>query len=626
MQANHPSLEIDNDLVPIVCSYKCNQLSGNRNKADIGPRTRIQELQLCLNPTLTPEQANEPCINYTPITLLTKLNALTGYELLMEERNLGEGLAQFISGPHDFGIAYAWFRTAFSFIQLPPETLYDMHRTFIVHYAGLPTLQNCDRSLTTANFSNPGALYQEPQIQTAVDGSGETIIRLARWNARRFWDVVANRVVPSEWHTRRTRGVTQLTSSSFIPQSLANSLRDSLGLGYVAISHSWASDLQMKISPVNAQQWPIPLPAGVTLETIRDELLSLHGKRIQQTTRFIPTQYRFDYCWLDILCLRQAWYDNAGRLLTWVPGLTQQNYKAQERKRLFEWKTDVPTIGGIYRQANQVYVYLNGIGKPCSGDEKVWRDSNHWTRRAWTLQEWVVSPAGLKPLLMGVSGEVLNSREIDGALQQALVERLTIARALPDINSTIQDSSSCRDLIGRISQRSCSNEVDKIAGLLHFFSEKALPALPVYKPYETAEEAWYRLINALANPWRFALSMALWQQVERQGQLYPSWDAVLHIPERGDSYAESHSMNFGNTLLTRGGPALVAPVALPCWISTFTQVSTDQWTPAELQETQKAPDKYDLRVNFTPSLVEKHYLVPQICLNIQSMLGKKSIS
>ena len=90
------------------------------------------------------------------------------------------------------------------------------------------------------------------------------------------------------------------------------------------------------------------------------------------------------------------------------------------------------------------------------------------------------------------------------------------------MNGAIRDGPSCRDLIARITQRSCSNEVDKIAGLLHFFSEKALPALPVYKPNETVEQAWYRLINALTNPWRFALATALWEQVERRGQLYPS--------------------------------------------------------------------------------------------------------
>ena len=263
---------LDHDhLRATVLLYRCDQSSANSS----APRTRIQELRLGLNPVLTPEQADQPCNIYTPSTLLTKLNILTGYELLMEEVNLEEGLSRLTSGTHDLGIAYAWFRTAFNFIELPPKTVFDVHRTFVVHYAGLPNLRNCDDSLTTATRSSPGALYQEPRILAAADGSGETMMRLPGWCPRRLWDVVANRVVPSEWHGRRARGITSYlefqdrSNLRQFPRSLANGLRDSMALGYVAISHSWASDLQIHISPVNARQWPIPLPAdGVTLESI----------------------------------------------------------------------------------------------------------------------------------------------------------------------------------------------------------------------------------------------------------------------------------------------------------------------------------------------------------------------
>jgi len=428
MEGNNPR---QRDLQPTVLLYRCGR-SGVDNNA--GPRTRILELQLCLNPALTPEQADEACNNYTPTTLLTKLNALTGYELLMEERNLEEGLPQLISGTHDVGLAYAWFRTAFSFIELIPKTAFDVHRTFAVQYAGLPSLQNSDDSLTTAKMSNPDTLYQEPRIQGAADGSGETMMRQPGWSSRRLWDVVANRAVPSEWHGRRARGITsysELQDSSNSRSTLrpnANgrrdwleAVRDSMALTYVAISHSWASDLQMHISPVNARQWPIPLPAGASLTSIRDELLSLHGKRIQQT-HFITARYHFEYCWLDILCLRQAWFDKAGRLLAEAPGLTQQDYLGLERARLSEWKTDVPTIGGIYRQADQVYVYLNGIGKQYSGAENVWMDSTHWTRRAWTLQEWVVSPGGRIPIILGV-GSLVSGGSFQET-QQSLVRRV----------------------------------------------------------------------------------------------------------------------------------------------------------------------------------------------------------
>ena len=154
----------------------------------------------------------------------------------------------------------------------------------------------------------------------------------------------------------------------------------------------------------------------------------MHGKRIQDT-RFIPPRYHFEYCWLDILCLRQAWCDEAGSLLPEASGLARQGDLRLEHRRLLEWKTDVPTIGGIYRQADQVYVYLNGIGKQFSDDKEVWMDSTHWTRRVWTLQEWVASPAGRMPIILGIRNGVSSSHSFDAYWslqnsQRALVRRV----------------------------------------------------------------------------------------------------------------------------------------------------------------------------------------------------------
>ncbi|RPB29361.1 hypothetical protein L211DRAFT_756923, partial [Terfezia boudieri ATCC MYA-4762] len=58
---------------------------------------------------------------------------------------------------------------------------------------------------------------------------------------------------------------------------------------------------------------PIPLPAGVSLEQVRTELLGFGG----------------EYAWLDVACLRQDSEMHLAQL------------KAEE------WQVDVPTIGNI---------------------------------------------------------------------------------------------------------------------------------------------------------------------------------------------------------------------------------------------------------------------------------------
>jgi len=113
-------------------------------------------------------------------------------------------------------------------------------------------------------------------------------------------------------------------------------------------------------TPINQYQWPIPLPEGVDLERdVRTELLSFGA----------------EYVWLDVLCLRQhSGTQKPSDHSTYLDSIKQT-----------EWKIDVPTIGNIYRAAQRVVRYFNGLGKPFS--EHGWDDPRHWLRRAWTLQE-----------------------------------------------------------------------------------------------------------------------------------------------------------------------------------------------------------------------------------------------
>ncbi|RPB29901.1 hypothetical protein L211DRAFT_769694, partial [Terfezia boudieri ATCC MYA-4762] len=125
---------------------------------------------------------------------------------------------------------------------------------------------------------------------------------------RRVWDVRANRVIP--W---------------------TDSLKS-----IVPISHSWVApeDIEYHYTSVNHYLWPVPLPRGVQVEDIREELI----------------QHKIWCAWLDVLCIRQeAWPQLEPARL--------QNLEA-------EMRIDLPLIGNIYMLSPKVFVYLNGLGRP----------------------------------------------------------------------------------------------------------------------------------------------------------------------------------------------------------------------------------------------------------------------
>ena len=163
---------------------------------------------------------------------------------------------------------------------------------------------------------------------------------------RRIWDLRSHRVIPFEWYMK-IDVVGSHAYSEFESQ-------DGRSTGIVAISHSWTNDMKGILTPVNREEWPVPLPTGVTLEKLREQLWE-QGAR---------------YCWLDVLCLRQRSGDTAKELL-----------------QAEEWKIDVPTIGNVYKHAEKLVRYFNGLGRPFKSSG--WEDDRHWLKRAWTLQEMI---------------------------------------------------------------------------------------------------------------------------------------------------------------------------------------------------------------------------------------------
>jgi len=356
------------------------------------------ELWLPRNPVLTPMQADECCAQYTsPENLLVYLNSITGYTLDLEEPNLEAGLELLISRGHDVGTAYAWFRTSFIFVSDDPNSaLWGRDPQWFALYSGLPDLSHCDSTLITAERPEASSVDKRMTTIRQAENGELRIAQPRESHPRRLWDLVSNRVVPYDWHARTPRVYKRMLK--YMPP-----LGQEKWVPFVALSHSWAKDLSFHLLPVNRRQWPIPLPHGVALEAIRDELLTpLEAGTCELVRRedeldlvevLTPQPHDIEYCWLDILCLRQAWKDMKGNLLTNEPDVLKRHAPPTdilhlEQKRLREWEIDVPTIGGIYRRANGIFIYMNGIGRPISDKSSDWKNPHHWINRTWTLQEY----------------------------------------------------------------------------------------------------------------------------------------------------------------------------------------------------------------------------------------------
>ncbi|KAF8465693.1 hypothetical protein BDZ91DRAFT_726707 [Kalaharituber pfeilii] len=309
---------------------------------------------------------------------------------------------------------------------------------------------------------------------TSASGRGPTIPNPYNITPRRLWDLLRNRVVELDVYAESKEG-------KAVPRVPLT--------GYWAISHSWTADMQLWMTPINHYQWPVPLPAGTTFEQIRWEAIRAGA----------------EYCWLDVLCLRQK----------------TEIHEIDEQRRREEWSIDVPTIGNVYRQARHVIRYFNGLGRPLKLTG--WDDSRHWINRAWTLQEtrpeYIMVNAGVPlgmhlPLRAKISyrGRLQQMREALSRLTTIVADAegeysaiaTFLGRHHPAYNTASMElmpsdtakmrCSSILDLTCEITQRWASNEQDKIAGLGYLLKCKALP---LYTEDELIEYAWLRLVAQL---------------------------------------------------------------------------------------------------------------------------------
>ncbi|KAK0186358.1 hypothetical protein F5146DRAFT_128073 [Armillaria mellea] len=397
-------------------------------------------------PVISSSLAGTLCSDLGVDGMLEQLNTTLGTSYTLETPGLSFLLNSYISKNYDFGTAYAYLRLEW--------------------YNDLTTVEDsqCARE----------ALDQEMR-HNVLDN--DRII--SHWvPPRRVWDLYSNRVIPW-WISRR------------MPWG---------------ISHAWMNegDRMNVLTPINGEEWPMPIPCDANLDLIRIETLNAGA----------------EYAWLDVLCLRQK----GG------PG---------EGLRAEEWKLDVPTIGWVYYRTKKVVCYFSGLGLPLSFKvEDDFDDDRCWFRRAWTLQEIH------EDLIIG--GKTSDGIIMQTGIQARFNEELSFLQS-------IRDSSrrSVFDLLSSMQSRVSTYPVDKVAGLVYPLVRKTTPA---YNWAQSEEDAWTALVNEMNEHyrgqmfflysapgngrkfWRPSWKQAMTQKLPSSAKLGTLWSWVRHTEERDDSY------------------------------------------------------------------------------------------
>lgn len=295
---------------------------------------------------------------------------------------------------------------------------------------------------------------------------------------RRLWDLYSNRVVVFD-------DLFFCRKDDLIPDNVW------------AVSHSWVDDLERHsiTTTVNGGQWPVPLPKATTLDHIRIELLNMGA----------------EYVFLDVLCMRQAG----------DPGLEAQRQK--------EWRTDVPTLGHVYRHSRYqtTVVYFNGLGLPLDLRRSELESPFHWINRSWTLQETV-----LNWLPGGLSGEIPGVSEGGALLLRGMRESLVVS---------IAKQPGLKDLLDAFLHRpgyADKKPFDQVTALSYLRPHNILPAY--HEEYVSAEDAWDEVIPTLDASDHlylltcYPLSRQLDPSVQCHGfsskSWWPTWNQLLAHP------------------------------------------------------------------------------------------------
>ncbi|KAK0447594.1 hypothetical protein EV421DRAFT_1926398 [Armillaria borealis] len=364
-------------------------------------------------PVIKSSLADTLCSKLSVNELLEMLNGILGtsYTLEILSKSLQSALRSCIERHYDFGTAYARLRP------------------YWFEYASRDIVEDerNDQDMRIKLLAN----------SKIIDGDTPP---------RRVWDLYANRVVPY-WVVRKDMS---------------------------AISHAWVNDEELKHvrTPINQNEWSVPIPEDANLDLIRIEMLNLGA----------------EYVWLDVLCLRQK--------LGKKEKEEHRKKGTKEKLRLEEWKVDVPTIGWVYHEADQVVCYFNGLGRPLGLTLDYFESDRCWFKRAWTLQE-------------------MNTAPIIGGRAQTLIAEENILNSF--------------HTLARIQTRKSTKPVDRVAALVYLFYSEYIP---IYKAKQRLEGAWTTLCNVTQDWFRTDLFFLYPKPGDGKKFWRPSWNQLMAETER----------------------------------------------------------------------------------------------
>ena len=430
---------------------------------------------------------------------------------------------------------------------------------------------------------------------------------------RRLWDLHAGRVV----HT------VHLLRPGCKPCLEDN--KPKLTAEFWAVSHSWTDDMERRYMPVNQQHWKVPLPVGVSLEKIREEILEFSkndGKGVE-------------YCWLDLICLRQSgppaqlinpdeereeeklrnevqttrkldevekkamedeefWHkaqeennkERVQRAPQLMDGIGNSDFE-QTKVQKAEQRIDVPTIGNVYTLATKVVRYLDGIGKapnPVEEETPVMElPDRHWLRRAWTLQEG----SSVNNTLHGglfTHPETPEHRQAR-AYVQAEVDKMR------DWLKSGSYSGVLHLVRDQMRFRTATKEVDKIAGLNYLLGSARLP---VYNPTEDQDVAWASSVREMSYVLKLELLFNFQHPAEKDIPCWaPSWSSLMNCSSpqmdlERPTYGENRPPN--NTDLSVSGLErhaylkYRAQLSMPCFLKFVRFEIKDERFPIQIYD------------------------------------------